>query len=96
MNSRNTPDTRQIRHRIQKVVADCLLLETSPLDLEEDGQLGELIGLDSIAMLEYVVALEKEFGITLSPDALRLELLADIRRLSEHLGLMLEPRDTVT
>ena len=55
-------------------------------DLQYSGKLDELVGLDSLAALEFVAALEKEFRVTFGPDGLNLETLRDLPRLAEYIA----------
>lgn len=94
MNSQTEIDVQQFELRIRKVLVTSLSLDITPFDIPIDRPLDELVGLDSMTLLEYVIALEKEFGVLLEPEALRLDLLTDIPRLSRYLMARLERKDT--
>lgn len=64
---------------------DSLGLNLSEADLDYERKLGEYAGLDSLAALEFVTALEKEFGITIEPELLRLEFVRDLDELAVYL-----------
>jgi acyl carrier protein len=48
-------------------------------------RLDELIGFDSLTLLEWVAALEEEFQVTLPPERLRLEFLVDLDGMADYL-----------
>jgi len=43
------------------------LLRIRPEEVQDDVQLSSGIGVDSTEMVEFVIALEKEFGLKISP-----------------------------
>ncbi len=74
-----------VTRRIREV-----LVRSLSLDLAEEGvryaeKLDELAGVDSLAMLEFVTALEKEFGLTFDAELLELETLKDFRALAAYI-----------
>ncbi len=71
--------------RIKRVFARALRLNLTEAEWNYAGRLEELAGLDSVAVIEFVAALEREFGITIEPDELRLELLGDPEQLAQYL-----------
>lgn len=60
----------EIKDRIRSLVVEKLKLETvKPEEIKDDTQFfGAGLGLDSIDALELVVALEKEFGVTIADE----------------------------
>jgi acyl carrier protein len=76
--SSNTPD------RIRRVFVRSLHLNLSEGDLEYEQRLDEMVGLDSLAVIEFVTALEKEFGITIEPELLRLDFVKDLPQLGAY------------
>lgn len=48
-------------------------------------RLDELIGFDSLTLLEWVAAVEEEFRVTIPPERLRLEFLVDLAAMVEYL-----------
>jgi acyl carrier protein len=79
-------DEGGIASRIRKVLIDALSLNLEEEDLRYSKKLDELVGLDSLAVLEFVAALEKEFGITIEPEQLELEVLRDLERLAAYIA----------
>lgn len=72
-------------NRIRRVFVESLHLNLSPLDLDYEHKLDEFAGLDSLAVLEFVTALEKEFGITIEPELLRLDFVRDLPQLASYI-----------
>jgi acyl carrier protein len=68
--------------RIRRVFLESLHLNLSEEDLRYEDKLDEAVGLDSVAVLEFVAALEKEFEITFESEMLTLDLIRDLQRLA--------------
>ena len=60
----------ELKNRIRKLIVEKLRIENmKPEDIKDDTPFfGEGLGLDSIDALELVVALEKEFGVTIGDE----------------------------
>jgi acyl carrier protein len=71
--------------RIRRVFVRSLHLNLSEGDLDYESKLDEFVGLDSLAVLEFVTALEKEFGITMEPELLRLDFVRDLPQLAAYI-----------
>jgi acyl carrier protein len=84
-------DESEIASRIRKVLIDALSLNLEEEDLRYSEKLDELVGLDSLAVLEFVTALEKEFGITIEPEQLELEVLRDPNKLAAYIAARTGP-----
>ena len=74
----------EVDERIRRVLNQALALNVGADELAQAERADDLLGLDSIALLEFVMALEKEFGITFNPEKLDPEVFADLDRLSRH------------
>ena len=77
--------SRDTMERIRKV-----LVESLPLDVRGEGvpyeqMLEEVAILDSIAILEFVAAVEKEFGIRMEPENLDFDFLRDLSVLASYI-----------
>ena len=77
-----SPDTLD---RIRRALIGSLHLNLSEQDLAYETKLDENMGLDSVAVLEFVAALEQEFGITFDPEMLTIEVVRDLRRLAFYI-----------
>lgn len=76
----------EIRERILRVLRETLSLNLGAEDMAGALRLEELAGLDSMAALEFLLALEKEFGIRFDPEVIELDLLVDLPRLVRFIG----------
>ena len=67
---------------------ECLnLLDVSPEDIDENGQLiGGDLGLDSIDVLELVMMLEKDYGIEIDSKELGIKVFASVAALADHVS----------
>ncbi len=66
-----------------------ILVESLQLNLLEDEsrgvtRLSEVAGVDSMAALAFVVAVEKEFHIVIEPEMLGLDFIEDLPRLAAY------------
>ncbi len=84
-------DVPTIRKRIEEILIEALHLDPGTTDLSGVRTIDEAVGLDSIALLEFVVALEKAFGITLDTESLEYEVVNDLDRLAEYVAARLRP-----
>ena len=71
--------------RIRRVFIESLHLNLEAEDLADGDKLKEAAGLDSVAVLEFVAALEKEFEITLEPEMLTIEVVGDLKQLAAYI-----------
>ena len=69
----------------QKIIETLNLLDVSPEDIDENGQLisGDL-GLDSIDVLELVMMLEKDYGVEIDSKELGIKVFASVAALADH------------
>ena len=80
-------DRRRLEHRIKERVVKALELDIEPSDIPDDEVLfGGELGLDSISVLEVLVAIEEEFAIEIEEEDFRVEEFASIRQLAEYIG----------
>ena len=77
---------RDTGQRVRAVLRQALALNVTDTELGNARRTESLLGLDSIAMLEFVLALEKEFGISFDTDDLDTDLFAELDRLTEHIA----------
>jgi acyl carrier protein len=77
--------SRETMDRIRRVFLQSLHLNMNEEDLDYERRLDELAGFDSLAMLEFVTALEKEFGIMMEPELLRLDFVRDLPQLAAYI-----------
>jgi acyl carrier protein len=84
-----SPDTMA---RIRRVFIKSLHLNIREEDFSYEAKLDESVGLDSVAVLDFVTALEKEFGIAFEPEILTIELMRDLKELTVYVDGQLARR----
>ena len=77
-------DQAEIARRIRRVFVRTLSLNLDPDAPVLAQDLASVAGLDSLALLEFVAGLEKEFHLQIEPDRLGIEFLGDLRALTEY------------
>ena len=82
----NMADQQEIAGRIRRVLIESLSPGLREEDLGCIDKLDDLVALDSMAILEFVVSLEKEFGIVIEPEQLELAILKDLPRLAGYIA----------
>jgi acyl carrier protein len=69
----------------QKIIETLNLLDVTPEDIDESGQLiGGDLGLDSIDVLELVMMLEKDYGVEIDSKELGIKVFASVASLADH------------
>lgn len=76
--------SRDTADRIRRVFVRSLHVNLSEGELDYEQRLDEVVGLDSLAIIEFVTAIEKEFGITMEPELLRIDLVRDLPQLTAY------------
>ena len=76
---------RETMDRIRRVFVESLQLNVRAEDLPYEQKLDEVVGLDSLAVLEFVTSVEKEFGVTIEPEWLRIDFLRDLPQLAAYI-----------
>lgn len=71
--------------RVLRVLVDRVGANVTEEDLRGVTHLDEVVALDSIALLEFTVGLEQEFGIRFEQDRLEHAFLADVAVLVKYL-----------
>jgi acyl carrier protein len=75
-----------VLQRLRRSASTSLNLNLTAEELATLTRLDEVTGFDSLTVLEFVLAIEKEFGLTFQADELRTEFLADLPRLAEYIS----------
>lgn len=82
---------REIKDKIKKVLISKLLQGFKPEDIGDDTPLVELgVGVDSVATLELIVALEEEFHITIDESEVNQELVSTINTIADYVSRRME------
>jgi acyl carrier protein len=78
-------DESLVRSRIKEIIVSSLNLEGMlPASIgDEDPLFGEGLGLDSVDALELVVALEKEYGITVESHEIERNVFSSVATLAD-------------
>lgn len=71
--------------RIQRVFVESISVSAGHENLRYEQKLEEAASLDSIAVLEFMTAVEKEFGIAMEPAYLDFEFLRDLPALASYI-----------
>ena len=81
---------QEIKERIKKLIINHVLDEDDSIEIENDQPLMELgIGIDSVSTLEFLVALENEFGISIDESSIEIETLENVESISDFVGGMI-------
>jgi acyl carrier protein len=79
-----------INSRIRKVLIEKMLSEVDPEEVRDNTPLIELgVGVDSVATLELLVALESEFNISIDEEDINQNLLESIDSIAEYISTRL-------
>lgn len=84
MPPQDNTEQAEIARRIRRVFVGTLSLNLDPDDPVLAQDLTSAAGLDSLALLEFVAGLEKEFHVAIEPDQLSIEFLGDLRAMTEY------------
>jgi acyl carrier protein len=71
--------------RVRRVFVESLHLKVGHAELSYERMLEEAASLDSIAVLEVLTAVEREFGISLEPEFLEFDFLRDLAGLAAYI-----------
>lgn len=71
--------------RVMRVLRDTLHVDLDAAELPPGWKLDEVAGMDSMAVLEFVAGLEREFGVQIEPEFLELDFLRDLPRVAEYM-----------
>lgn len=77
--------SRATMDRVRRVFIESLRLNIGEQDLPYEQKLDEVAGLDSIAVIEFVAALEKEFSFEIEPEHLELGFVRDLPQLASYI-----------
>jgi acyl carrier protein len=75
-----------ILQRLRQLSCAALNLNLSPEETAALSRLDEVAGFDSLTVLNFVSAVEKEFDVTLTGAELTTELLVDLPRLAARIA----------
>lgn len=84
-------DAAGVSSVIRQVFAETLAIDLSEDELSGLHQLSDAVALDSVAALQFVVALEQRFAIRFDEDWLDLDKLSDLDELTAYISGRLTP-----
>lgn len=87
-----TTATTAILDRLRRLAARVLHLDLPEPELAGLSRLDEVTALDSLAVVEFAVAVEREFDVTLAGDDLRRATVADLPLLAARIARIDSPR----
>ena len=79
-----------ILQQLRLLACSVLNLNLAPEEMSGLIRLDEVAGFDSITVLSFVAAVEKEFSITLTKAELKIEVLVDLPRLAARVSALQE------
>jgi acyl carrier protein len=83
----NTEKTENIVDQLRHIIADQLDVNLSVAEISPDTPLFEGgIGLDSVAIMEFITLIEENFGFEFARDELNLKPFENLRVLSEFVN----------
>jgi len=79
------PMSDNLHARIKQVIVEELMLQIQPEEISDDAPIfgPEGLGLDSVDVLQLVIALEKNFGLKISEGDAAKELLKNVRSIGD-------------
>ena len=57
-----------VEDRLKRMIVERLFMKIAPSDIDDDKSLIEQYGVDSVSLLELVVGIEEEFGVSVEDD----------------------------
>ena len=75
--------TERIEDPLKKMIVERLYMKITPDDIQEDKSLTETYGVDSVSLLELVVGIEEEFGVTVGDEDFRVEHFDSVTALAD-------------
>ncbi len=84
-----------IKDRIVEVMIRDLELTLNPDEIHNTGRLDDLFGMDSIAITELIIGIEKEFNIKIPAEDLTVEIFQDFETLTEYVKKRLHDETTM-
>ena len=86
---------KDIKDRIVEVMIHELELTLNPDEIYNASRLDDLFGMDSIAITELIIGIEKEFTIKIPAEDLSVEIFQDLETLSEYVKKRLHDETTM-
>jgi acyl carrier protein len=75
--------SRNIEQELKEMLVERLFLKYKPNEIEDDKNLMETYGIDSVMVMEMVVGLEELYGITFGKGEFKLETFQTVRNMAD-------------
>ena len=82
--------TSSIEDRLKRMIVDRLFMKIEPEEIEADKSLIDGYGVDSVSLLELVVGLEEEFGVTVKDEEFDVKHFETVSALADFVRGKLE------
>jgi acyl carrier protein len=82
----NLSSRENTKDRISKVIIRDLQLNLREDEISHIKKLDDLFGMDSVAVIELIIGLEKEFNITIQPGYLDYQIFRDLDALTDFIN----------
>lgn len=89
-------NTKNIENRILQVIIRDLELNINKDGIQIASRLDELFGMDSIAIVELVVGIEKEFDIKIPDEYLTVDMFQNLNVIAEHIHTLIHAKENKT
>lgn len=75
--------SENIELQLKEMLIERLFLKLKPEDIEDDKDLMNTYGIDSVSIMEMVVGLEELYGITFEPGEFKLDYFQSIKSMAD-------------
>jgi acyl carrier protein len=82
----NLSSRENTKDRIKRVIIRDLQLNLSEDEIRSIKKLDDLFGMDSVAVIELIIGLEKEFNIAIQEEHLDYQILRDMDTLADFIN----------
>ncbi len=79
----------EVSNRIIDVMLRELELNVSPDEIRQAVRLDDLFGMDSIAVTELMIGIEKEFSVRFPTEDLKADIFRNVNALAEYVQMLL-------
>lgn len=79
--------TERIEDRIKQMMVERLYMQVAPEDIAEEKSLIDEYGIDSVSLLELVVGIEEQFGVSVGDEEFDVQHFETVSALADFLRL---------
>ena len=77
------PEDRKLKEQLKEMIVERLFLNLAAAQIEDEADLMQSYGIDSVNLFEIIVGLEDEFGITVEDEDFSVEAFATVSNIAE-------------